>query len=123
MDQIGRVEKLHVRGFGIADDRVDGRFTRHVPKAGDLANSRHLVTLMDQRIHHGIGKVAVWVPVVALPAECLIRRDGLWFGLGFRVTKPASVMNLVAGDDNEVVHDRRNRGIVAFLRDSARARG
>ena len=24
--------------------------------------------------------MAVLVPVVALPAECLIRRDGLWFG-------------------------------------------
>jgi hypothetical protein len=29
------------------------------------------------RADHGIGKVAVWVPVVALPAECLIRRDGV----------------------------------------------
>src|ERR1700733_15358679 len=29
------------------------------------------------RADHGIGKVAVWVPVMALPAECLIRRDGV----------------------------------------------
>jgi hypothetical protein len=26
---------------------------------------------------HGIGKVAVWVPVVALPAECLLRIAGI----------------------------------------------
>ena len=36
--------------------------------------------ISDPLTDHGIGKVVVWVPVVALPADCLIRRDGLWFG-------------------------------------------
>jgi hypothetical protein len=38
------------------------------------------ITLYRHGLGHGIGKVAVWVPVVVLPAEYLIRRDGFWFG-------------------------------------------
>jgi hypothetical protein len=44
----------------------------------------------------GIGKVAVWVPVVALPAECLIRRDGLWFGLGLSRSYVIQGMRMLA---------------------------
>ena len=51
-------------------------------------SSMDLITCMNRYTSAGfctyalarIGKVAVWVPVVALPAECLIRSNGRWFG-------------------------------------------